>query len=131
MKKTNHTLLKVLRGLLFILALIILVLGILGAFSLISMRSALPNMLIGLQAIGLGVFVDLLTGVLGPVFINLGIAVLVIALVMSLLAFAAGQLIGTTLEIDKRLAMQEKQLEVLRRDQAFLTTDTQAVESHV
>lgn len=118
MTKTNPTFQRVLRGLLYLLAMILLLLGIFGAFNLISMSSALPNMLISLEALGLGVFADLLTGWLGPVFINLGIAILVTALVLSLLAFAAGQLFGISLEVGQRLDHQERQLEELRSELA-------------
>jgi hypothetical protein len=129
-KKTNPTLLTVLRALLYIFAAIILVLGVLSALSLFSMGSALPNMLITLQAIGLGVFVDLLAGILRPVFINLGITILVIALVISLLAFATGKLIGLTQEMNQRLEIQERQMEQLRSRPAIPTTATQGAETH-
>jgi hypothetical protein len=112
--KSNHPFLKILQVLLYSLAAIILLLGIFGGISLVSMSSALPNSLISLQVLGLGVFVDLLTGLLGPVLINLGIGVLVIALVMSLLAFSAGRLLGITLELDQRLEIQARQLDELR-----------------
>lgn len=113
MPDNQRQILRLLRTLLYILAIVTLLSGILGAVFIFGSSSRLPDALFTLQVLGLQAFSDLIVGLVRPVLINSGIFVLVITALISLLSFAGGQLIAAVLKLDERLGEHERQLQQL------------------
>lgn len=117
--------LHVLRLLFYILAAVTLLLGIVGAVIIFGSSARLPDALFTLQVLGLQAFSDLIVGLIRPVLINSGIVLLVLAVLISLLSFGGGQLVGAALQINERLMAHERQLERLNA-QLVLPADPKA-----
>lgn len=113
MPHNQRQMLRLLRILLYILAALTLLLGIAGALSIFASSARLPEALFTLQVLGLQAFSDLIVGLVRPVLINSGIILLVLSVLISLLSFAGGQLVGAALHIDDRLLEHERQLQIL------------------
>lgn len=111
--------LHVLRLLFYILAAVTLLLGIVGAVIIFGSSARLPDALFTLQVLGLQAFSDLIVGLIRPVLINSGIVLLVLAVLISLLSFGGGQLVGAALQINERLMAHERQLERLNAQLAL------------
>lgn len=93
---------------LYILAGLILVLGLIGGISLLtSARYMVGNFLLPFQVMGLGQIVDSFAPLLTGLFINLGVVAIVITLVLSALLYTAGRLLGRIADLETRLAALE------------------------
>jgi hypothetical protein len=85
MPHNQRQILRLLRTLLYILAITTLLLGIAGSIFVFASAARLPDTLFSLQVLGLQVFSDLIVAMVRPVLINSGIFVLVIGILVSLL----------------------------------------------
>jgi hypothetical protein len=100
---------NILKTTLYVMAGLVLVLGLFIGLSLLFSAANVHNMLFPLTIMGgevlLNLIVPLLTGLLGW----LGGGVLVISLVLSLLLYATGRLVGRISLLNARLAQLESQ----------------------
>ena len=99
--------LPILKWTVYILAVVILGLGLIAGFSLLSSSSAVQNALTPFQAIGGGAIVNLITPYLRSLLSSLGVMTLVISLALSLVLFAVGRLLGRNAGLEARLARLE------------------------
>ena len=106
--KTPFRSLNILKTVLYILAGLVLVLGLIAGISLISgASSTAANLLLPLQLLGGGTFSNPIAPMLSGFFINLGVFTLIVSLVLSALLYAVGRLIGHIAHLETRLAYLE------------------------
>ena len=102
--RSSLTLLKTIA---YVLAAVILALGLMVGFSLLSGSAGVHNALAPFQAIGGGAIANLLTPYLRGLLSGLGAATLAVSLALSLLLFAVGRLLGHNAGLEARLARLE------------------------
>ena len=105
----NQGSLKIFKNILYVLAGLLLGLGLVVGISLIAGAANVQNALMPLQFLGGEVFANLVTPYLKGLLSGLGVFSLVISMVLSLLLFAAGQLLGYIAALEARLAALEAQ----------------------
>ncbi len=100
--------LQILKIILYILAGIVLVLGLIGGISLMSSAPAMvANVLIPLQIIGADAIYNMIAPMLTGWLTNLGILIIFISIVLSALLYAIGRLVGHTANLEARLVRLE------------------------
>ena len=103
--------LQVLKYVLYILAGLVLVVGLIGGISLMtSAKTMAANLILPLQLLGGGAMSNVIAPMLSGFFINLGVFTLVISLVLSTSLYALGRLIGHIVHLETRLASLEARL---------------------
>lgn len=96
--------LKLFKTILYILAVIVLIAGLLAGLSLMTSASRMvANMLLPLQLMGGSSATDMISPMFSGIFINTGLAVLLVSLVLSALLYAVARLIGHILRLDERV----------------------------
>lgn len=105
----NHRSLHIFKAILYILAGLLLGLGLVVGISLIAGAANVKNVLMPLQFMGGEVFANLVAPYLTGLLNGLGVFSLVISMILSLLLFAAGQLLGYIAGLEARLAALEAQ----------------------
>lgn len=100
--------LPVLKAVFYILAGLILLLGLVAGLSLLGSASRVAeNAVLPLQMLGGGAISNLVAPLLSGFLTNLGIALLVFALLLSALLHAVGRLLGHIAGLEARLARLE------------------------
>jgi hypothetical protein len=100
--------LQILKTVLYILAGLVLVLGLLTGISLITSADNLAtNAVLPFQLFGGGATPNLLASMFSGFLINLGIVILLLSLVFSLLLYGVGRLVGRMIDLEARLARLE------------------------
>lgn len=100
--------LQILKTALYILAGIILALGLVTGISLAAGANAVAaNMALPMQLMGGPVIGNLIMPLLSSFLINLGLGTLLLSLVLSALLYAAGRLVGWVIVLEARLAALE------------------------
>jgi hypothetical protein len=100
--------LRIVKTGLYILAGIVLVLGLIAGISLLSgAERTVMNMLLPFQLMGSPAVQNMITPLLRALFINLGIAIIVLTLIFSGLLYAVGRLIGHILHLEERIVRLE------------------------
>lgn len=98
----------VLKYALYLLAGLVLVLGLIGGVSLLSSaRLMVANFLLPFQLMGIGQISDSFSPLLTGLFINLGIVAIVISLILSALLYTAARLLGRLADLEARLSRLE------------------------
>ena len=93
---------------LYLLAGLVLVLGLIGGVSLLSSaRLMVANFLLPFQLMGIGQISDSFSPLLSGLFINLGIVAIVISLILSALLYTAARLLGRLADLEARLSRLE------------------------
>jgi len=103
----SNSFVSVLKWAAYGLSIVILALGLIAGFSLLSSSSAVQNVLTPFQAIGGGAIVNLITPYLRGLLSSLGVMTLVVSLALSLVLFAVGRLLGRNAGLEARLARLE------------------------
>jgi hypothetical protein len=100
--------LQILKTIQYILAGLVLALGLFIGISLMAGASNMvENVLMPLQLLGGGAVSNLIAPVLTGFLINLGIAILIVALILSILFYTLGRMIGRSALLEARLARLE------------------------
>lgn len=100
--------LPILKTILYILAGLVLVVGLIAGISLVTSATYFAaNLLLPLHLLGLGETSGLIAPMLSGFFINLGVFTLIVSLVLSALLYAVGRLIGHIAHLETRLAYLE------------------------
>ena len=93
---------------LYLLAGLVLVLGLIGGVSLLSSaRLMVSNFLLPFQLMGIGQISDSFSPLLTGLFINLGIVAILISLILSALLYTAARLLGRLADLEARLSRLE------------------------
>lgn len=92
---------------LYFLAGIVLALGLVAGISLLTSASNVRNSLMPLQILGGDVIVNLVAPYLSGLIRGLGFVSLGVSIVLSLLLFALGRLLGRVASLEERLASLE------------------------
>jgi hypothetical protein len=106
--QTNRSM-PVFKFICYLLAGATLVLGLAAGFSLIASAGNVRNFLLPFQFPGAEVVVNLIAPFLTNLIAGFGVFVLIISLLLSLLLFVAGLLLGTIASLEERLARLEAQ----------------------
>ena len=102
--------LQLLKTVLYILAGLVLALGLIAGISLMASATRIvANLLLPLQFLGDGAISNLIAPMLSGFLINLGIGTLILTFIFSALLYAVGRLIGHTARLEARLARLEAQ----------------------
>jgi hypothetical protein len=109
--KKNDRSLYILKTILYLLAGLVLALGLIAGISLIASSANVHNLLLPLQLLGSDVIANLVTPYLKGLLSGLGIVVLIISFVLSLLLFAVGRLLGHIADLEARLTRLEAHAE--------------------
>lgn len=101
--------LQTLKTILFILAGLVLLIGLIGGISLVAgaQRWVVNALQMPLALMSGEIVFNLIEPMLTAFLINLGVAVLVVSLITSVLLYALGRLIGHTLLLEERIARLE------------------------
>jgi len=100
--------LQILKTVLYILAGLVLIPGLITAVSLIAgANSMVANLLMPIQLMGGGAFSNMLAPMLTGFLINIGFIILILSIILSALLYAVGRLIGHTSSLEARLARLE------------------------
>lgn len=100
--------LPVLKAVLYVLAGFTMLVGLVGAISLMTGASMIANnLLLPLTVLGAAVAYNMLAPMLTGALVNLGLAVLILSLVFSALLYAAGRLVGHISNLEARLSTLE------------------------
>lgn len=100
--------LQILKTILYILAGLILAVGLIAGISLMTgADNIVANVLLPFQLMGGEVSSNLIAPLLSGFFINLGVFILIFALILSALLYATGRLIGHIALLETRLAQLE------------------------
>ena len=92
----------------YLLAGLVLVLGLIGGIILLSSaRLMVANFLLPFQLMGIGQISDSFAPLLTGLFINLGIVAILVSLILSALLYTAGRLLGRIADLEARLAHLE------------------------
>ena len=103
--------LLILKTVLYILAGLVLALGLIAGISLmVSAAGIVANLLLPLQLLGGGAISNLIAPMLSGSLINIGVVTLILTLLLSALLYAVGRLIGHTALLEARLARLEARL---------------------
>jgi hypothetical protein len=98
----------VLKTILYVLAGLVLALGLVTGFSLIgSAQTLAANLILPVQILGGGAISNLLSSLFSGFLINLGIVVIIVSTVLSLLLYAVGRLSAQVISLESRLARLE------------------------
>jgi hypothetical protein len=104
--------LQILKTVLYLLAALILVLGLIAGFSLAaSADHVAANVMLPFQLLGGSPIADLFSSMLSRFLINLGIVVMVLSVLLSALLYGVGRLIQHVTHLEARLARLETGLE--------------------
>jgi hypothetical protein len=104
----NSRSLQILKTVLYVLAGLILALGLIFSLSLMtSAGNMVANLVMPLQIIGGEVVSNLIAPMLTGFLVNLGIVILVISLILSALLYSIGRLIGHIALLEARVARLE------------------------
>lgn len=95
--------LRVLSVISYVLAGVVLLLGMIMMISLAGAATNLPNMLIGFQVLGLGPVLDAFIRPVQGALTTAGVIILVVALVLTLLLYAVGRLVGVIRSLVQRV----------------------------
>lgn len=99
----------ILKAISYILAGIVLALGLTAGLSLMASASNVHNLLLPLQLMGMDIIANLIAPYLTGLITGLGVVALIVSLVLSLLLFAVGRLLGHINALETRLARLEAQ----------------------
>ena len=100
--------LQIFKTVLYILAGLILVLGLVAGFSLITSANSLAaNAMLPFQLFGGGAASNLFSSIISGFLTNLGVVVIILSLVLSALLYGVGRLIGHISQLEARLARLE------------------------
>jgi hypothetical protein len=99
--------LHILKIVLYILAGLVLAAGLLVGISLLISSSSVSNMLLPLTIMGAAAAANLIAPLLTSLLSGMGVFILVITLVLSLLLFTAGRLVGRIASLEVRLGRME------------------------
>jgi hypothetical protein len=100
--------LTIIKTFFYILAGLILLLGLVAGISLMASASQVAaNATLPLQIFGGGAISNLISPLLSGFLTNLGIGVMVVSLLLSALLYAVGRLLGHTASLEARLARLE------------------------
>jgi hypothetical protein len=103
--------LPILKTILYILAGLVLVVGLIAGISLVTSATYFAaNLLLPLQLLGLGETSGLIAPMLSGFFINLGVFTLILTFVLSALLYGLGRLFGHITSLERRLASLEARL---------------------
>jgi hypothetical protein len=91
----------------YILAGLVLALGLTTGISLLAGASNVYNLLLPLQLMGAEVIANLVAPYLTGLITGLGVVALIVSLVLSILLFAVGRLLGYIASLETRLARLE------------------------
>jgi len=105
----SHRSLHALKFVLYILAGLILALGLIVGISLIAGASNVHNLLLPFQLIGADAIANLIAPYLTRLIGGLGAVTLIVSLVLSVLLFAVGRLLGHIAVLESRMARLEAQ----------------------
>jgi hypothetical protein len=99
---------QIVKTFLYILAGLVLVLGLIASLSLLAGSTNIAaNLSLPLQLLGGGAFSNLIVPMLSAFLVNLGLACLLLTLILSALLYAVGRLIGHIALLEARLARLE------------------------
>lgn len=104
----NASMLAVLRTVVYILAGIVLALGLVVGLSLLSSSAAVQNILAPFTFAGGEVVSNLIAPYLRSLLSGLGVVTLAISIVLSLLLYGLGRLLGYNLSLEARLRRLEQ-----------------------
>jgi hypothetical protein len=110
-KRQNQRLLHILKYILYVLASLILALGLVAGISLIASSANIQNILLPFQLMGAEAIANLITPYLRGLISGLGVVALILSLVLSTLLIAVGRLIGHIAALETRLALLEEYTE--------------------
>lgn len=99
--------LHILKIISYILAGLVLALGLITGISLLAGASNVYNLLLPLQLMGAEVIANLVAPYLTGLITGLGVVALIVSLVLSILLFAVGRLLGYIASLETRLARLE------------------------
>ena len=95
---------------LYVLAALVLVLGLFAGISLMSSAANVHNLLMSFQFMGTQAITNLIAPYLSGLINGLGVFVSIVSLVLSLLLFAVGRLLGYLANLEGRLVALEAQI---------------------
>lgn len=101
--------LQILKTISYVLAGLVLALGVAAGISLLASASNVHNLLLPLQLMGADVLANLITPYLSGLISGLGVVSMLVSLVLSLLLFAVGRLLAHIAGLETRLARLEAQ----------------------
>lgn len=101
--------LQILKTISYVLAGLVLALGVAAGLSLLASASNVHNILLPLQLMGADVLANLITPYLSGLISGLGVVSMLVSLVLSLLLFAVGRLLAHIAGLETRLARLEVQ----------------------
>jgi hypothetical protein len=107
--RQTHRPLHTLKFALYILAGFVLALGLIAGISLMAGASNVHKLLLPFQLMGAGAIANLIAPYLTSLIGGLGVFVLVVSLVLSILLFAVGRLLGHMAALELRIAHLEAQ----------------------
>jgi hypothetical protein len=114
-RKHQSRFLQILSKVLYLAATLVLLLGLIVLIVSFASTANLQHSLIGLLAVAGPALTNLVTAMLRSALINLGVLGFVIALVLSLVLFAAGKLSASAFDLSVRLEKTEQALEQVQR----------------
>lgn len=103
--------LQILKTISYVLSGLVLALGLIASISLMASASNVHNLMMPLLLMGAEVIVNLIAPMLGGLIRGLGVFVLVVSIVLSLLLYATGRLLGHIANLETRLVRLEGQAE--------------------
>lgn len=103
--------LQILKTISYVLAGLVLTLGLVAGISLLARASNVHNLLLPLQLMGADILANLIAPYLSGLISGLGIVSLIVSIVLSLLLFAVGRLLGHIAALETRLARLEEHTE--------------------
>ena len=96
------------KTILYVLAALVLALGLVTGFSLIgSAQTLAANLVLPFQLLGGGAISNLLSSTFSGLLTNLGIAVMIVSSIFSLLLYGVGRLAAQVISLETRLAHLE------------------------
>ena len=99
--------LHILKTISYILAGFVLVLGLVAGISLLASAANVSNLLMPLLVMGAEAIVNMVAPMLAGLIRGLGLFTLIVSLVLSLLLYATGRLIGHIASLEARLVRLE------------------------
>lgn len=110
MNMRSSLFLEILKISLYVIAGLVLVLGLFAGISLIASAANVRNLLMSFQFMGTQAISNLIAPYFTGLMNGLGVFVSVISLVLSLLLFAVGRLLGYFVDLEGRLVALEAQV---------------------
>ena len=111
----NDQALRVLRTILYVLAGVILLIGLAACILLLASAANLPSSLMGLRVLGFGPLTDAIAGMLSSALVTLAAMIFIIALILAVLLFAGGKLVERAALANDRLRQLERRLDETTR----------------